>query len=169
MALINKKLLKYIIFSGKGSPHACYFLYTQTVKLAFPHFNLEAEGVSPYQKIEILEDLSNTNSKFSNTSAGIVFFAKAQGKQSSMHGYRPKSGPRTSSHSGKRGTTHHGGLICLQTDRNFANHTTEMILWSIILTVHHQSFPNHKSEIRQQIGEQKHGIIRQISRGSQYL
>ena len=84
MDLFNKKLLKYVIFSGKGSPHACYVLYTQTVKLAFPRFNLEAERVSPYQKIEILEDLSNTNSKFSNTSAGIVFFAKAEGKQSSM-------------------------------------------------------------------------------------
>ena len=35
-------------------------------------------------KIETLEDLSNANSKFSNTSAGIVFFAKAEGKQSSM-------------------------------------------------------------------------------------
>ena len=110
-------------------------------------------------KKKILEDLSTANSKFSYTSAGIVFFAKAQGKQSSMHGYRPKSGPRTSSHSGKRGTTHHGGLICLQTDGNFANHTTEMILRSMILTVHHQSFPHDKSEIRQQIGEQKHGII----------
>ena len=79
-------------------------------------------------KIKILEDVNNANSKFSNTSAGIVFFAKAQGKQSSMHSYRPKSGPHTSSHSGKRGTTHHGGLICLQTDGNFANHTTEMTL-----------------------------------------
>ena len=153
MTLINKKLLKYVIFSGRVSPHAYYVLYTQTLKLAFPHFNLEAERVSPYQKIEILEDLSNTNSKFSNTSAGIVFFAKAQGKQSSMHGYRPKSGPRTSSHSGKIGTNHHGGLICLQTDGNFANHTTEMILCSMILTVHHQSSPYHKSEIRQQIGQ----------------
>ena len=90
MVLINKKLLKYVIFGGKGSPHACYVLYTQTVKLAFSHCNLEAERVSPYQKIEKLEDLSNANSKFSNTSAGIVFFAKAQGKQSSMHGYRHK-------------------------------------------------------------------------------
>ena len=95
MDLFNKKLLKYVIFSGKGSPHACYVLYTQIVKLAFPHCNLEAERVSPYQKIEILEDLSNANSKFSNTSAGIVFLPKlrASKHQCTVIGQNPVPAP----------------------------------------------------------------------------
>ena len=79
-----------------------------------------------------------------------------------MHGSRPKAGPRTFSRSGKRGTAHHRGLVSLRiSDGKFVNHTTEMILWSMILTVHHQSCMYDKPGIRQQIGEQKLGTIRQ--------
>ena len=79
-----------------------------------------------------------------------------------MHGSRPKAGPRTFSRSGKRGTAHHRGLVSLRiSDGKFVNHTTEMILWSMILTVHHQSCPYDKPGIRQQIGEQKFGFIQQ--------
>ena len=51
----------------------------------------------------IWEDLINPKLEFSNHSAGIFSFAKAKGsgKQSSMHGSRPKAGPRTFSRSGK--------------------------------------------------------------------
>ena len=79
-----------------------------------------------------------------------------------MHGSRPKASPRTFSRSGKRGTAHHRGLVSLRiSDGKFVNHTTEMILWSMILTLHHQSCPYDKPGIRQQIGEQKLGTIRQ--------
>ena len=108
--------------------------------------------------------MSNPNLKFSNHSAGIFSVAKAQGsgKRSSMHGSRPKIGPRTFSRSGKRGTAHHRGLVSLRiSDGKFVNHTTEMILWSMILTLHHQSCPYDKPGIRQQIAEQKLGTIRQ--------
>ena len=77
-----------------------------------------------------------------------------------MHGSRPKAGPRTFSRSGKRGTAHHRGLVSLRiSDGKFVNHTTEMILWSMILTLHHQSCRYDKPGIRQQIGEQKLGTI----------
>ena len=79
-----------------------------------------------------------------------------------MHGSRPKAGPRTFSRSGKRGTAHHRGLVSLRiSDGKFVNHTTEMILWSMILTLHHQSCLYDKPGISQQIGEQKLGTMRQ--------
>ena len=57
-------------------------------------------------------------------------------------------------------STHHRRLIRFWiSDRKFVNHTTEMILWSMILTLHHQSCPYDKPGIRQQIGEQKLGTI----------
>ena len=108
--------------------------------------------------------LSDPNLKDSNHSAGIFSFVKAQGsdKRSSMRGSRQKAGPRAFSRSGKRGTAHHRGLVSLRiSDGKFVNHTTEMILWSMILTLHHQSCPYDKPGIRQQIGEQKLGTIRQ--------
>ena len=112
----------------------------------------------------IWEDLINPKLEFSNHSAGIFSFAKAKGsgKRSSMHGSRPKAGLHTFSRSGKRGTAHHRGLVSLRiSDGKFVNHTTEMILWSMILTLHHQSCLYDKPGISQQIGEEKLGTIQQ--------
>ena len=62
----------------------------------------------------------------------------------------------------KRDTAHHRGLVSLRiSDGKFVNHTTEMILWSMILTLHHQSCPYDKPGISQQIGEEKLGTIQQ--------
>ena len=79
-----------------------------------------------------------------------------------MRGSRRKAGPRAFSRSGKRGTAHHRGLVCLRiSDGKFVNHTTEMILWSMILIVPHQSCWYDRPELRKQIGELKLGTISQ--------
>ena len=75
--------------------------------------------------------LSDPILKYSNHSAGIFSFVDARGKdkRSSMRGSQLTAGPRAFSRSGKRGTTHHRGLVSLRiSDGKFVNHTTEMIL-----------------------------------------
>lgn len=112
---------------------------------------LEQSMNMQYERISI-----NPNSEWSNHSAGIFSFAKAQdhGKRSSMHGSRPQAGPRTFSRSGKRGTAHHRGLVSLRiSDGKFVNHTTEMILWSMILTICYRFCLCNKTKIKLQIGE----------------
>ena len=52
-------------------------------------------------------------------------------------------------------STHHRRLIRFRiSDGKFVNHTTEMILWSMILSINHRFCLCNKTIIRLQIGEQ---------------
>ena len=52
-------------------------------------------------------------------------------------------------------STHHRGLIRFRiSDGKFVNHTTEMILWSMILIMHSRFCLYNKTKIKLQIGEQ---------------
>ena len=130
---VNSALARFVLFYRSLSSVRIPPEQLEQIIIHLRHTRLAVREVDWMRRI-----FSDPILKYSNHSAGIFSFVDARGKdkRSSMRGYQLTAGPRAFSRSGKRGTAHHRGLVSLRiSDGKFVNHTTEMILWSMILTL----------------------------------